>query len=355
MAVYKVHLDVSKSYDIYIGSGLMEKAGAFLSGIFPKCKVTVVTDSNVYPLYAAALGKSLAESGYEYDTFVFPAGEQSKNLSTLSDILEFMANQQMTRTDFVLALGGGVTGDMAGFAAAVYARGIPFVQIPTTLLAAVDSSVGGKTAVDLKAGKNLAGAFHQPSLVLTDTDVMADLPAHLLSEGAAEVIKYGVLQDTELFQWMCEKDWKQKLPEIILRSVEMKKRTVMQDEFDTGMRKFLNLGHTFGHAIEKLSDFSVPHGFGVAMGMAIAAGAAGKKDVCKRIMEANTNCGLPSLTNHHPRELAQAALTDKKRTGETVDLILPEEIGKCRIAKTPVSELEMMFEKGIAMMKEIMA
>lgn len=353
--MYQVHLDVSKSYDIYIGSGLIQKAGSFLSGIFPRCKVTVITDSNVYPLYAATLGKSLEESGYEYDTFVFPAGEQSKNLSTLSDILEFMADHQMTRSDFVIALGGGVTGDIAGFAAAVYARGIPFVQIPTTLLAAVDSSVGGKTAVDLKAGKNLAGAFHQPALVLTDTDIIADLPAHLLSEGAAEVIKYGVLQDTELFCWMCEKNWQKKLPEIILRSVEMKRSAVMQDEFDTGMRKFLNLGHTFGHAIEKLSDFSVPHGFGVAMGMAIAAGAAGKKDVCAEIIRANQNCGLPSLTCHDPFELAQAALTDKKRTGGTVDLIMPEQIGKCIMMKTPVNELEAMFDRGIAMIKELLA
>lgn len=351
--MYKVHLDVSKSYDIYIGSGLIEKAGAFISGIFPRCKAAVITDSNVYPLYAEALGRSLSEHGYQYDTFVFPAGEQSKNLSTLSDILEFMADHQLTRSDFVIALGGGVTGDMAGFAAAVYARGIPFVQIPTTLLAAVDSSVGGKTAVDLKAGKNLAGAFHQPSLVLTDTDIIAALSDRLLAEGAAEVIKYGVLGDPELFQWMCEPDWKEKLPEIILRCVESKKAVVMQDEKDTGIRKFLNLGHTFGHAIEKCADFTVPHGFGVGIGMAIAAAANNKKDVCLKIIRANTNCGLPCCTAFDAKTLAAAALTDKKRSGSTVEVILPDLIGKCRAEKIPVANLETMFDNGLAMIKEL--
>lgn len=351
--MYQVHLDISKSYDIYIGSGLLEKAGACLSGMFPRCRAAVITDSNVYPLYGDVLGRSLAENGFEYDTFVFPAGEQSKNLSTLSDILEFMADLQLTRSDFVIALGGGVTGDMAGFAAAVYARGIPFVQIPTTLLAAVDSSVGGKTAVDLKAGKNLAGAFHQPSLVLTDTDIIASLPEQLLSEGAAEVIKYGVLEDAELFEWMCSEDWKNKLPEIILRSVKIKQKFVSQDEFDTGIRKLLNLGHTFGHAIEKCAGFTLSHGFGVAIGMAIAAGAAGRKDVCSQIIRANSACHLPSYCEFSISDLAQAALTDKKRSGNFVDLVLPENIGHCTLQKTPVHLLPALFEQGLSVIKEL--
>ena len=351
--MYTVHLQASKAYDILIGPGRVKEAGSHISRIFNPCKAAVITDSNVYPLYADCVCRSLEENGFAYDTYAFPAGEQSKNLSTLSDILEFMAESQLTRSDIVVALGGGVTGDMAGFAAAVYARGIPFVQIPTTLLAAVDSSVGGKTAVDLKAGKNLAGAFHQPSLVLTDTDVIAALSDQLLSEGAAEVIKYGVLQDKELFSWMCSDAWKEKLPEIILRSVEIKRMMVMEDEFDTGLRKMLNLGHTFGHAIEKCADFSLSHGFGVAIGMAIAAGAAGKMDVCKEIIRANINCGLPSSTAFSPDILANAALTDKKRSGATVDLILPEEIGRCNIVKTPVEQLVTLFEKGLNTVKEL--
>lgn len=352
--MYTVQMNVSIDYEIHIGPGLIDCCGTYIRNVFSPCKAAVITDSNVQPLYAARVEKSLQDAGFDTIEFVFPAGEHSKNLNTLSDILEFLAENEMTRSDIVVALGGGVTGDMAGFAAAVYARGIPFVQIPTTLLAAVDSSVGGKTAVDLKAGKNLAGAFHQPSLVLTDTQVIADLPPHLLSEGAAESIKHGVLKDKQLFSWMSAANWKEMLPEIILRNIEIKKSVVMQDEQDKGLRNFLNLGHTFGHAIEKLSDFSVPHGFGVAIGMAIAAGAAGKAEICRAIIRANTNCGLPSCTAYDAHTLALAALTDKKRHGQTIDLILPEEIGLCRMVKTPVDELEKLFEKGIAAIKEIL-
>lgn len=352
--MYTVHLETSTPYDILIGPGLLNQAGKLVANVFSPCKIALITDSNVHPLYADSVMASLSGAGFHPLEYVFEAGEQSKNLSTLSNILEFMAERQLTRSDIVVALGGGVTGDMAGFAAAVYARGIHFVQMPTTLLAAVDSSVGGKTAVDLKAGKNLAGAFHQPSLVLTDTNVIAALSDQLLSEGAGEVIKYGVLKDTELFSWMCEKSWKERLPEIILRCVEIKKDVVANDEFDTGIRKLLNLGHTFGHAIEKCSDFSVPHGFGVAIGMAIAAGAAGNADVCKRIVQANTNCGLPSFCTYDAALLAQAALTDKKRSGAAIDLIFPDAIGSCRMAKTPVEELPFLFEKGLSTIKEIL-
>lgn len=353
--MYTVHLKTSTPYDILIGPGLIAQSGNLIGKVFSPCKAAVITDSNVHPLYAPTVMHSLSNAGFQPVEYVFPAGEQSKTLSTLSDILEFLAEHQLTRSDIVVALGGGVTGDMAGFAAAVYARGISFVQIPTTLLAAVDSSVGGKTAVDLKAGKNLAGAFHQPSLVLTDTDVIKALSDQLLSEGAGEVIKYGVLRDAELFSLMCEKDWKEHLAEIILRCVEIKKDVVSCDEYDNGIRKLLNLGHTFGHAIEKCSDFTVPHGFGVAIGMAIASGAAGKKDVCNRIIQANTNCGLPSSFDCEPSILAAAALTDKKRSGETIDLIFPEKIGSCYIEKTPVDQLPFLFETGLNTIKEILA
>ena len=352
--MYTVHLETSTPYDILIGPDLISHAGELIGKVVSPCKAAVITDSNVHPLYGNTVMCSLSGAGFQPVEYVFPAGEQSKNLSTLSDILEFMAENQLTRSDIVVALGGGVTGDMAGFASAVYARGIRFVQIPTTLLAAVDSSVGGKTAVDLKAGKNLAGAFHQPSLVLTDTKVIRALSAHLLSEGAGEVIKYGVLQDSELFFWMCEKNWKEHLPEIILRCVEIKRSVVSQDEFDNCVRKLLNFGHTFGHAIEKCSDFTVPHGFGVAIGMAIAAGAAGKKDVCAKIIQANTNCGLPSFYDCNSSILADAALADKKRSGESIDLIFPEIIGNCIIKRTSVNELPFLFESGFNTIKEIL-
>lgn len=351
--MHTLHMPTANPYDIHIGSGLIEKAGSLLAGIFKPCRVAVVTDSNVHPLYSERVISSLSAHGFQCCVHVFPAGEQNKNIFTLSDILEFLAESQLCQTDFVLALGGGVTGDMAGFAAAVFKRGMPFVQMPTTLLAAVDSSVGGKTAVDLKAGKNLAGAFHQPSLVLIDTDIIHDLPARLLSQGAAEVIKYGVLKDAEMFSWFCGGTWNEKLPQIIHRSVEIKRFYVQQDERDTGVRKYLNFGHTFGHAIEACSGFSVSHGFGVAMGMAIAAGAAGKRDICRAIIQANAACGLPSLPDAPCDALANAALADKKRSGQTIDLILPEEIGRCQIVSTPVSALPGLFAKGIETVKEI--
>lgn len=352
--MYQVHLSVSKAYDIFIGAGLIEQAGAFIARVFKPCKAAVVTDSNVHELYAQNLMNSLRSHAFEPVEFVFPAGEQSKNLATLSDLLEWMAEEQLTRSDIVVALGGGVCGDMAGFAAAVYTRGISFVQIPTTLLAAVDASVGGKTAVDLKNGKNLAGAFHQPSLVLTDTDVMSALPPHLLSEGAAEIIKYGLLQDAELFAWMGKPNWQEKLPEIIARCVEIKRQFVMHDEYDNGKRKMLNLGHTFGHAIEACSDFSVTHGQAVAIGLAIAAGAAEKKELCKQIIEVNKNCCLPLFSPFSPQQLARASRNDKKRAGEEIELILPEAVGRCRIEKVHVNQLEEMFEKGIRMIKELL-
>lgn len=351
--MHTLHLNTSSPYDIHIGPGILEHAVDYISNVLSSKKTIVVTDSNVYLLYGCKLCNSLAAHGYEYDTFVFPAGEQSKNLHTLSNLLEFLAAHQLTRSDFIIALGGGVTGDITGFAASVYARGISFVQIPTTLLSAVDASVGGKTAVNLTAGKNLAGSFHQPALVLTDTSIMKALPNHLLSEGAAEIIKCGVLQDAALFDLMCREDWMEHLPEAILRSLEIKRFYVTEDEKDLGLRKFLNLGHTFGHAIEKLSRYSIPHGYAVAIGTAMAASA--QKDLCKKIIQANTNCRLPSTTAYDAKQLAEAALLDKKRNGTQVDLILAEEIGRCKMVSLPVENLESLFIDSLETIKELMA
>ena len=256
--------------------------------------------------------------------------------------------EQITRADAIVALGGGVPGDVAGFAAAVYARGIRFVQVPTTLLAAVDSSVGGKTAVDLRAGKNLAACFHQPSLVVTDTEILRALPAGLRSDGAAEIIKYGVLADPELFARMCRLDWADGLDEIVARSVAIKRDFVRADEFDNGARPDAHLGHTFGHAIEKCSGFSVTHGQGVAVGMALAAGAAGEPALCAAILAANRNCGLPTSCPYPAEALARAALSDKKRAGDRIALILPERVGKCRVETIGVSDLEDAFRRGVA-------
>lgn len=343
-----VHVNASESYDVMIGSGLLERAGKLISGVIRPCCAAIITDENVDALYGRQIEESLRRAGFSVLRFAFPAGEVNKRLSTLEAILEFLGEIHFTRSDVIVALGGGVVGDVAGFAAAVYARGVRFVQIPTTLLAAVDSSVGGKTAVDLQAGKNLAGCFHQPSLVITDTDVIRSLDENLLSDGAAEIIKYGILCDPVLFTQMGEA-WKNSLEEIIERSVTIKRDIVRADEFDNGERRLLNLGHTFGHAIEKCSGFSVTHGQGVAIGMEIAAGAAEKEAICSEIIRTNRACGLPTCCPFDAQQLAQAALSDKKRMGSRIALVLPERIGECRIAETDVSMLEDAFRRGLVM------
>ena len=349
-----VHIDASTRYDVLIGAGLIDRAGALTAGAVKPCKCAIVADDTVDALYGARVLDSFKAAGFDAVKTSFPAGEGSKHIGTLSDILEFMAECRLTRTDLVVALGGGVTGDMAGFAAAVYARGIRFVQIPTTLLAAVDSSVGGKTAIDLRAGKNLAGAFHQPSLVITDTDVIRALPAEQLACGAAEVIKYGVLYDEKLFARLENGDWHADTDAVIERCVRWKRDVVAEDEFDTGSRAFLNLGHTFGHAIEACSNLSVTHGQGVAVGMLMAAMSAGCPDAmvqrlaaCIRANGLSTHCPYPA------EALAEAALTDKKRAGDSITLVLPERIGKCCLKKIPVSELKGYFERALARMEAL--
>lgn len=343
-----VHVNASESYDVMIGSGLLERAGELISGVIRPCCAAILTDENVDALYGKQAEESLRCAGFSVLRFAFPAGEANKRLSTLEAILEFLGENHFTRSDVIVALGGGVVGDVAGFAAAVYARGVRFVQVPTTLLAAVDSSVGGKTAVDLHAGKNLAGCFHQPSLVITDTDIIRSLDENLLSDGAAEIIKYGVLCDPALFAQMGDA-WKNSIDEIIERSVSIKRDIVRADEFDNGERQLLNLGHTFGHAIEKCSGFSVTHGQGVAIGMEMAAGASGKEEICRKIIRTNRACGLPTRCAFDAKQLAQAALSDKKRMGSRIALVLPERIGECRIAETDVSMLEDAFQRGLAM------
>ena len=349
-----VHIDASTKYDVLIGEGLLDRCGELSAKVIKPCKCVLVSDDTVDELYGDRAQISLSYAGFEVKRFTFPAGEGSKHLGTLSNLLEYMARERMTRTDVVVALGGGVTGDMAGFAAAVYARGIRFVQIPTTLLAAVDSSVGGKTAVDLKAGKNLAGAFHQPSLVITDTDVIRDLPADQLACGAAEVIKYGVLYDEALFAQLEKGDWQDDMDGIVEKCVQWKRDVVAGDEFDTGARAFLNLGHTFGHAIEQCSGLSVSHGQGVAIGMLMAACAAGcPDDMVLRLAKCVAANGLKTHCDYPPDKLATAALSDKKRAGGSITLVLPERIGKCYLKKIPVTELKDWFDRAIERMEAL--
>lgn len=346
-----VRVNASRAYDVGIGPELLDRLGVEIAARLHPKKIGLVTDSRVAPLYAARARAAL-EQVAEVAEFVIPAGEASKNGQEYLSLLSFLAGEKLTRADCLVALGGGVVGDLTGFAAATYLRGVAYVQVPTTLLAAVDSSVGGKTAIDLPEGKNLAGAFYQPSLVLCDTDTLNTLPEDIFRDGCAEVIKYGVLYDPALFAHLEEKGVDFDREAVIARCVELKRDVVARDEFDRGERQKLNLGHTVGHGVEAKSNFTVSHGKAVAIGMAIVSRAAAKMGLCKiedrdRILAVLERFSLPVSTSLSPEELAKAALSDKKRAGDTVNLILPAAIGDCRIVPTPVTQLEGFLKAGM--------
>lgn len=347
-----VHVTASRSYDVLIGTGLLDALGSHAAVFQNAKKVCIVSDSNVWPLYGSRTETSLANAGLESVHFVFPAGEEQKNGTTYLELLNFLAKNRITRSDLIVALGGGVVGDLAGFAAATYLRGISFIQIPTTLLAAVDSSVGGKTAIDLPAGKNLAGAFCQPSLVLCDVTCLDTLPEEIFRDGCAEVIKYGILYDIELFASLFEAGLNFDRESVITRCVELKRDVVAKDEFDTGERMKLNLGHTFGHGVEAISHYSISHGKAVSIGMAIAARASAAQGICSdftrdSITEILRKFALPVTCDFTAEELSNAALSDKKRSGDTVNLILPQAIGNCVIHPMAVSQIEPFIKAGL--------
>jgi 3-dehydroquinate synthase len=347
-----VDIHVGSGYRVTIGSGVLADCGRLAAQAVSPCRAAVVTDSAVAPLYLDPVTAGLRAAGFSVCSRVYPEGERSKNLATLSELLEFLAAEHLTRTDCVVALGGGVCGDMAGFAAGCYLRGVRYLQIPTTLLAAVDSSVGGKTAVDLKAGKNLAGVFLQPSAVVCDTDCLATLPPPVFADGVAEAVKTGVLSDEDLFARFDTDSLQSDLSGIIAQCIAFKGRVVEQDEFDTSLRRTLNLGHTAGHAIEKCSGYGILHGHAVAIGMVLIARAAERLGWCAspcagRIAAVLERNGLPVSTEYSAKELAAAALSDKKRTGGDITLVVPERIGRCSLKKVPVTELESIFAAGL--------
>lgn len=347
-----IRINAGKGYNVTVGQGILPRCGELLAATTGRCRTALVTDSTVRKLYLDTVQKSLEDSGFETCVFAFPAGETSKNMGVLSDMLEFLAASGLTRSGMVAALGGGVVGDIAGFASGVYLRGIKLVQMPTTLLAAVDSSVGGKTAVDLGAGKNLAGVFKQPDAVLCDTDCLDTLPPELFADGAAEVIKYGIIADEGLFEMTRNGVARAQIEQVISRCVGIKGGVVERDEFESGERKILNFGHTIGHAAEKCSGYGISHGRAVAMGMAAMARAGEKlgytrPGVGRMITEAIENSGLPTEVPFGASELAAAALSDKKRRGDVISLVFPDRIGHCLIEDAAVSELERIIALGM--------
>ncbi len=339
----------SKTYEVFMEPGLLERAGELAARVIRPGRAAVVADGHVAPLYGERLSASLRQAGFSPVLYVFPPGESSKNMGVLTDLLNFLAKSGLTRSDTVFALGGGVTGDLAGLAAALYLRGINLVQLPTTLLAAVDSSVGGKTAVDLDAGKNLAGAFYQPDLVLFDPGTLKTLPEEEFSGGCAEVIKYAMIRDFSLLEALADRE---KLTDVIARCVEIKRDVVAGDERDRGERQILNFGHTFGHAIEAVSGYAVSHGRAVAMGMALMTRAAAKKGLCPPeclsiLLRALKQQSLPSGTDYPEEALYSAMLGDKKRASGKITLIVPKEPGVCARLETTLEEARVFLRLGL--------
>ena len=350
METAKITVRASGTYDILISKGGLSGIGKAAAERFKPCTVAILSDDKVFPLYGKTVIDSLEAAGFKTVAHVIPNGEQSKTLDNVTAFIDCMVKAQVTRTDMVLALGGGVVGDMAGFAAAIYLRGIPYIQVPTTLLAAVDSSVGGKTAVDISAGKNLVGAFHQPALVYLDTENLKTLDPSVLRDGFAEVIKYGIILDSKLFDTVAKPN-SFDLKEVIARCIEIKRDVVEQDEFDKGLRGLLNFGHTFGHAIEKLSGFTITHGSAVARGMIIAAKVArvyGFTDYTDIITKVVKDYGFQTDCPFKADELYSVILSDKKRSGANITLVLPKQIGACTLEKMPASQvLELMKKAGL--------
>ena len=339
-----------RDYDIQIECGLLERAGELCKAALPRArKLAVVTDTNVGPLYAEQVKTNLESAGFTVQITTLPAGEHTKCVDSLSTLWETFMTFGLTRTDAVVALGGGVIGDLAGFAAATALRGVDFVQIPTTLLAQVDSSVGGKVAIDLQAGKNLAGAFWQPKLVLMDPNVLNTLDDKTFSDGMAEVIKYGCIRDGEFFTFLEQHPSRAKIMEeiehVLYTCCNLKREVVVEDERDTGVRMLLNFGHTLGHAYELAGNYEVwTHGQAVAAGMVKAAELGLALGVtpdgtAQRITTLLKQFALPVAIECTHEQYADAVGLDKKGSGDKISLILLESIGHAVARKMPKAEV----------------
>ena len=346
----RIRIDASRCYDVIIGGGVLSQIGEQTASLVKGRNCAVVSDDVTNGLFFEDVREALETSGFSVSSFVIPHGEESKNAENYIKLLEFLADKGLTRADCVIALGGGVVGDLTGFAAASFLRGISFIQIPTTLLSAVDSSVGGKTAINLCAGKNLAGAFYQPSLVLCDTEIIRNLPTEIFSDGMAEVIKYGMLGSRQILD-ICHMGAYEYLDELIAECVRMKRDIVAQDEFDLGIRQLLNLGHTPAHSIEKLSNFKISHGHAVAIGMCLMARAAEHLLLCAAgvAAEAEELCRkylLPTECTYDAESLAHYAMSDKKRSSGKITLVLPFVRGKSELHTFDVIDIRAILEKG---------
>lgn len=332
--------------EILIDEKIIDNVAGLCLDVFSPSKVHIVTDTNVAPLYLENIEKQFS---IPVTHSILPAGEEYKRLETINTIYTDLINADITRKDLIIALGGGVIGDMTGFAAATFLRGVSLCQIPTTLLAQVDSSVGGKTAVDMPQGKNLVGAFYQPRLVLIDPYVLKSLPEHIFIDGMAEVVKYGCIQNADILDMVSKPDYKDNISNIIYECVKIKQDVVEVDEHDTGLRMILNFGHTIGHAIEKLGDYTkFSHGNAVSMGMIAAmklSDAIGNDNSLTAYLSGILNSiGLPTSLPYEKEDIFNALLSDKKKMGDTMNFILVRTMGKAEIEKIEIDRLHKLIK-----------
>lgn len=339
MSALKISVTKPKKYEIFIENGLLPNCGKLIKSAVKGDSCLIVTDSNVAPLYLETVETALKNEGFKTATYIFEAGEESKNFSTVEEILCAMCEAGLTRTDFAVALGGGVCGDLTGFASAIFQRGIDYVGIPTTLLSQIDSSVGGKTGCDLVYGKNLAGAFHAPNAVIIDPGCLDTLPEKVYNDGLGEAIKYGVIKSAPLFERLLNEDAHTFINELIIECVTIKRDITENDFFDNGERILLNFGHTIGHSIEKYYNYrDITHGEAIGIGMVIMAVAAERNGDCEdgtaeKITECLHKYKLPATTGIDPERLCEGALGDKKRIGKDINLVIPQKIGTCIVKR----------------------
>ncbi|MBE6850433.1 MAG: 3-dehydroquinate synthase [Ruminococcus sp.] len=347
MKTISVH--TQNPYDVLVERGILKRCGEYIRPLTKAGKCAVITDDNVDALYADSVTASLTENGFSVVKFVFPHGESSKNAQTLLDIYQFLCENEITRSDCLIALGGGVVGDITGFAAATFLRGMQYVQIPTTLLAQVDSSVGGKTAIDLPQGKNLVGAFKQPIVVLCDPDALSTLPELFLADGMGEVIKYGMIRDAQLFELLCGLDLttvQAHFDEIIPTCIAIKRDVVENDPFDHGERMILNFGHTLGHAIEAYFHYETyTHGSAVAAGMCMMTKYNGTPEQYEKLCDCVKAYKLPASVDVPMEALVPLCSGDKKRAGGTLRYVVCEPTGNAQINSVTLQQFYDLFVK----------
>lgn len=342
----QIEVRTANPYTVTVERGALDRVGE-IAGVLkrPGTKVMLISETNVLPLYGQRVRAALEAADFPVYEFVYPAGEEHKLLDTVCDMYQALAENGFTRTDLIVTLGGGVTGDMGGFAAATFLRGMDFIQVPTSLVAQADASVGGKTGVDLPFGKNLVGAFHQPVAVVADPDALASLPPHYFNDGLGEVIKHGAIASQELFEALERGAALDDMESVVARSVAIKRDFVEADTQDTGRRMILNFGHTCGHALEKLHHFQgISHGEAVGIGMVLACKAGERLGVTKpgtggRIAAVLAQYGLPTQSDFSAEEIVAATALDKKSDGDTLRFILIKNIGESLIRPMTRSEL----------------